>query len=89
MFKLTELQEIMKDPAVNLIVIAEAIEWESCEYFRDFLIWKGNDKAMILLGREPSEDPGYGEVASWLKTFITEIPIDWIPAKTPFWIPSS
>ena len=89
MFKLTELQEILKDPTVNLLVIAEAIEWESCEYFRDLLTWEGNNKAMILLGREPSEDPGYGEVASWLKTFITEIPIAWIPAKTPFWIPSS
>jgi putative NIF3 family GTP cyclohydrolase 1 type 2 len=87
MFKIGELQEILKDPEVDLIVIAEAIEWESCEYFRDMLTWKGKNRAMILLGREPSEDPGYGEMAAWMKTFIPEVPIQWIPAGTPFWIP--
>jgi putative NIF3 family GTP cyclohydrolase 1 type 2 len=87
MFKLAELQEFLKEPEVDLIVIAEAIEWESCEYFRDLLTWKGKNKAMIILGREASEDPGYGEVADWLKTFIPEVPIAWIPANEPFWIP--
>lgn len=87
MFKLTELQEFLSDPEVDLIVIAEAIEWESCEYFRDFLKWKGRNKAMILIGREASEDPGYGVVASWLTTFIREVPIAWIPANEPFWVP--
>lgn len=87
MFKLSQLQEFLKDPDVDLIVIAEAIEWESCEYFRDILTWKGTNKAMILLGREASEDPGYGEVASWLKTFIPDVPIEWISANEPFWIP--
>ena len=87
MFKMTELQEFLSDPEVDLIVIAEAIEWESCEYFRDFLTRKGRNKAMILIGRDASEDPGYGEVASWLKTFIQEVSIDWIPANEPFWVP--
>ncbi len=87
MFQLSELQEIIKDPEVDLLVIAEAIEWESCEYFRDLLTWRGENKGMILLGREVSEDPGYGEAASWLKTFISEVPIEWIPAQEPFWIP--
>ncbi|MBC7400402.1 MAG: Nif3-like dinuclear metal center hexameric protein [Mucilaginibacter sp.] len=88
MFKLAELQEFLRDPEVNLIVIAEAIEWEACEYFRDILTWKGHNKAMILIGREASEDPGYGEVAAWLKPIITEVPVTWIPANEPFWIPA-
>lgn len=88
MFKLTELQEFLRDDEVNLIVIAEAIEWEACEYFRDILTWKGHNKAMILIGREASEDPGYGEAAAWLKTFIPEVPVSWIPANEPFWIPA-
>ena len=87
MFKMSELQEFLSDPEVDLIVIAEAIEWESCEYFRDFLTWKGQNKAMILIGREASEGPGYGEVAGWMKTFIPEVPIAWIPANEPFWVP--
>ncbi|MDQ6901378.1 MAG: Nif3-like dinuclear metal center hexameric protein [Bacteroidota bacterium] len=86
MFQLSELQEFLKEPDVDLIIIAEAIEWEACEYFRDILTWKGKNKAMILIGREASEDPGYGEVASWLKTFIPEVSIKWIPANEPFWI---
>jgi putative NIF3 family GTP cyclohydrolase 1 type 2 len=88
MFKLSELQEFLKDPEVNLIVIAEAIEWEACEYFRDILTWHGKNKAMILIGRETTEDPGYGEAAAWLKTFITEVPVTWTPANEPFWIPA-
>ncbi len=87
MFQFSELREILKDPDVTLIVIAEAIEWESCEYFRDLLTWRGADKAMILLGREASEDPGYREAASWLRTFLPEVAIEWIPAGEPFWIP--
>ncbi|ETZ19223.1 Nif3-like dinuclear metal center hexameric protein [Pedobacter sp. V48] len=86
MFKLSQLQEILKDPEVNLIVIAEAIEWEACEYFRDMLTWKGQDKAMVLLGRATAEDPGYKEVALWLSTFIKDLPITWIPADEPFWV---
>ena len=87
MFTLAELQEFLREPNVDLIVIAEAIEWESPEYFRDYLTWKGNNKALILIGREASEDPGYGEVALWLKSFITEVPVNWTPANEPFWIP--
>lgn len=87
MFRFTELQEILKDPDVTLLVIAEAIEWESPEYFRDLLTWKGHNKGMILLGRQAMEDPGYGEVARWLQTFIKDIPIEWIPAEEPFWVP--
>jgi putative NIF3 family GTP cyclohydrolase 1 type 2 len=87
MFRMTELQEILTVPDISLIVIAEAIEWESCEYFRDMLTWKGNNKAMILLGREASEDAGYDELASWLRTFINGVPIEWISANEPFWVP--
>jgi hypothetical protein len=42
---------------------------------------------MVILGQEVSDEPGSGEVASWLKTFIPEVPIEWIPAGEPFWIP--
>lgn len=86
MFKISELQEFLKDPEINLIVIAEAIEWEACEYFRDILTWKGKNKAMILIGREATEDPGYDEMALWLSKFINEVPVTWIPANEPFWV---
>jgi hypothetical protein len=27
------------------------------------------------------------ECARWLKNFITEVPVEFIPAKEPFWTP--
>jgi hypothetical protein len=27
------------------------------------------------------------ECARWLKTFVTEVPIEFIPASEPFWTP--
>jgi hypothetical protein len=46
----------------------------------------GKAKGLILLGDEASEDPGSGEVAAWLEGFVTELPIEWIPAGAPFWV---
>ena len=86
MFSLTELRQILKDPDVDLVVAAEAVEWESVEHFRDLLTW-GKKKGMILLGRAASEDPGYGEAAAWLKGIVPEVPVRWIPVTEPFWVP--
>jgi hypothetical protein len=30
---------------------------------------------------------GMRVVASWLKTFVSEVPVEWIPAGDPFWRP--
>ena len=27
------------------------------------------------------------ECAAWLKTFITEVPVEFVPAGEPFWTP--
>jgi len=27
------------------------------------------------------------ECTRWLKTFITNVPIEFVPAKQPFWLP--
>jgi len=40
-------------------------------------------KAAILLGNEVSEEPGSGEMAAWLKTFV-RVPVTWIPTVEPF-----
>lgn len=44
----------------------------------------GQQKAAIVLGHMMSEDWGMKEVADWMKAFITDVPIDWIPAGEPF-----
>ena len=45
----------------------------------------GIPKGLIMLGHGISEEPGMGECAKWLKTFITGVPIEWIPAGEPYW----
>ena len=44
----------------------------------------GQPKGAIWLGHMLSEDWGMFEVADWLKTFITDVPIEWISAREPF-----
>jgi putative NIF3 family GTP cyclohydrolase 1 type 2 len=44
----------------------------------------GQSKGVILLGHMLSEDWGMLEVADWLKAFISEVPVEWIPAGEPF-----
>jgi putative NIF3 family GTP cyclohydrolase 1 type 2 len=44
----------------------------------------GQPKGTILLGHMLSEDFGMQEVADWLRTFLSEVPIDWVSAGEPF-----
>jgi putative NIF3 family GTP cyclohydrolase 1 type 2 len=44
----------------------------------------GTPKGAILLGHMMSEDWGMLEVANWLKTFISGVPVEWIAAGEPF-----
>jgi putative NIF3 family GTP cyclohydrolase 1 type 2 len=78
-----DLEQILKEPGVDVVVGGEPVEWEAGPYFQD-LVTAGQSKGLILVGDEASEEPGSGEVATWLKTFIDEVPIQWIPAGEPF-----
>lgn len=71
---------------LETLVVGETIEWETVEYVAD-AITEGKRKALIVLGHIPSEQAGMQECARWLKTFITEVPIEFIPARDPFWSP--
>jgi putative NIF3 family GTP cyclohydrolase 1 type 2 len=44
----------------------------------------GQPKGMIILGHLMSEDHGMQEVAEWLRTFLNELPIEFIAAGEPF-----
>jgi putative NIF3 family GTP cyclohydrolase 1 type 2 len=51
------------------------------------MIASGRKKAMIVMGHVVSEQSGMKYCAEWLKTFIPEVPIDFIAAAEPFWNP--
>jgi len=74
----------LEKPDVQLLITGESREWETVEYAADALSEKKN-KALIILGHIPSEQAGMEECARWLKTFVSEVPIEFVPAAQPFW----
>lgn len=71
---------------VEAVLIGESQEWETVEYARD-AVAQGRRKALIILGHVPSEQAGMEECARWLKTFISGVPIAFIPASEAYWAP--
>lgn len=86
-----DLQGVVRNlsrPDVDVLVIGEAREWEGILYAQD-AITAGKSKGLIVLGHVISEENGMNECARWLKTFITEVPVEFIPAGEPFWSPQA
>jgi putative NIF3 family GTP cyclohydrolase 1 type 2 len=71
---------------IEVLLIGETPEWETVEYVRD-AVAEGKAKALILLGHANSEEPGMENCAQWLKEFIPEVPIEFMAAGDPFWLP--
>ncbi len=71
---------------VEALLIGEVPEWETVEYVAD-AVTEHKRKALLLLTHIPSEQAGMEECAKWLKTFISEVPIEFVPARQPFWLP--
>ncbi len=71
---------------VDTLVIGETHEWELVEYAQD-MIASGKKKGLIILGHVVSEQAGMKYCADWLRTFVTEVPVDFLPAAEPYWSP--
>jgi putative NIF3 family GTP cyclohydrolase 1 type 2 len=82
------IKRAMDSADVDVMVIGETREWEGIEYARD-TVAAGKKKGLIVLGHVPSEERGMDECAKWLKTFITEVPIEYLPGNDPFWRPGT
>ena len=74
---------LLDDP-VDAVLVGYTHEWESVEYVQD-MIATGQKKSMILLGEFCSEQSGMKHCAEWLKTFISEVPIAFIPVIESYW----
>ena len=69
---------------VQALMVGETREWETVEYAAD-AVSEGRKKALIVIGHIPSEQPGMEECAQWLKGFVKDVPVEFVPAKQPFW----
>ncbi len=74
-------------PGVDAIIAGEVREWESVEYARDKMA-AADKKALILIGRVVSEDPGMNTCAQWLRSIVPGIATAWIPVGDPYWRPA-
>jgi hypothetical protein len=87
MYHLPDLRQLLAEPGVDLVVLGEP-QWENELSLYNFdLHAAGIKKGMIVLGQEVSEEPGSGEMAAWLRTFVNEVPVEWIPSGEPSWMP--
>jgi putative NIF3 family GTP cyclohydrolase 1 type 2 len=79
----TEIHALERDD-VQVLMLGETREWETVEYTAD-AVSEGRKKALIVIGHIPSEQQGMEECARWLKTFVKDVPVEFVPAKQPFW----
>lgn len=83
---LNQIQRYFSGTDVDVFVCGEPREWDADEYARD-AIASGKKKGLIILGHDMSEEWGMEQCAKWLKTFITEVPVEFMPAGEAFWVP--
>ena len=69
---------------VDVVIVGYTHEWEGVEYAQD-MIAAGQKKGLVLLGESKSEQAGMKYCAEWLKTFITEVPVEYSAVNEPYW----
>src|SRR5260370_27956699 len=74
---------LLSQSGVDVLVLGETHEWELVEYAQDMLT-SGKKKALIILGHVVSEQAGMKYCAAWLRTFITEVPVEFMAAREPY-----
>jgi putative NIF3 family GTP cyclohydrolase 1 type 2 len=77
---------LLNRPDVEVLVTGESVEWEAIPYAQD-MVAMGQKKALVLLGHVNSENGGMRYCAEWLRGFIREVPVGFVPAPEPFWPP--
>jgi len=68
----------------DVVIAGEGGQIETYEYVRD-AVAQGRNKAVIFIGHGYSEEAGMDYVATWLKTFITNMPIHFVESGPSFW----
>jgi putative NIF3 family GTP cyclohydrolase 1 type 2 len=79
----TETHALERDD-VQVLLVGETREWETVEYAAD-AVTQGRNKALIVIGHIPSEQAGMEECTRWLKGFVSSVPVEFVPARQPFW----
>lgn len=76
----------LSQPETDVLICGESAEWQACEYVRDAAA-AGQGKGLIVLGHCNSEEAGMEYLAEWLRPRVPGIPVTFVPAGDPFWMP--
>ena len=68
----------------DVVIAGESSQWETYEYARDAVL-QGRNKAVIFIGHINSEEAGMDYCATWLKSFINNLPIYFVRSGSSFW----
>ena len=75
-------------PEVDVVIGGEQQEadggFDNVEYVID-AVSLGMPKGVIMLGHVISEQAGMEDFGDWLRTFLHDIPIRFVPAEEPYW----
>lgn len=80
-----EVIHLMNSPA-DVVIVGYTWEWSAVEYAQD-MVAAGNKKGLVLLGESRSLGGGMKYCAEWIKSFVTEVPVDYVPVVEPYWNP--
>jgi putative NIF3 family GTP cyclohydrolase 1 type 2 len=69
---------------IDTLLVGYTHEWEAVMYAQD-QVAVGMKKSLISLGEAAGEQAGMQYFATWLKTIITEVPVDYIQLPEPYW----
>jgi putative NIF3 family GTP cyclohydrolase 1 type 2 len=72
-------------PQVDMIIVSEAREWDSAEYIRDTVL-SGQKKAAVIISHEAGEEAGMDNCQKWVKSFVSEVPVQFIETHDQMWI---
>jgi len=78
--------KIFSQSDIDVLICGETREWELVEYCQDS-ISSGNKKGLVLVGHVLSEQGGMILCRDWLRGFVPEVAVDFVPTREPFWSP--
>jgi len=75
---------LLEDKNTDVVLAGESPQWETYEYMRD-AVDQGRKKAIVFLGHISTEEAGMDYCATWLKTFIKNVPVSFVESGPSFW----
>lgn len=75
--------QLIQKQKLDMVICGDIIEWTIPPYVRDAQM-QGLNISMLVIGHNRSEEEGMKYVVSWIKSFISEVPVTFIESGEPF-----